>query len=155
DDVISGRGNGTNNSAFIYFQRYTSAGRANGSQVTVVQSRVFMSLRSLAMNSAGQFVETWSNYYSSLPSYAQVYTSAGSPTGSVVKVAPNRAITTAMDTAGNVTFAWTGDSSTIGNSNYLYAAGDVFYRQLTAAGQLRPVSIANTTTQGPQTAAGV
>jgi hypothetical protein len=96
------------------------------------------------MNSAGQFVVTWS-------SYAQVYTAAGSPSGSAV----NAAGTTAIDAAGNVTFAWTGDTASIGNASYLYAAGDVFYRQLTAAGQLTPVSIANTTTQGSQTAVGV
>src|SRR5262249_13960513 len=134
----------------VYFQRYTSAGKATGSAVTVAQGSQFLSLRSLAMNSAGQFVETWSNYYSG-PSYAQVYTSAGSPSGSVVSVSSKSPITTAIDPAGNVTFAWIGDTASIGNANYSYSAGDVLYRQLMASGQLTPVSIANTTTQGSQT----
>src|SRR5262249_41215868 len=99
NDMISKRGNGPGNGAFVYFQRYTSAGKANGSAVTVAQGAGF---RSLAMNSAGQFVETWSNSGSS---YAQVYTSAGSPSGSAVTVGPSTPITTAIDAAGNVTFA--------------------------------------------------
>ena len=165
DSAIGMDGNGnftvswddSNNGSYVYFQRYTSAGKTNGSPVIVAQSSTeTLTLRSLAMNSGGQFVVTWSVYApAGLPSYAQVYTSAGSPSGSAVNVAPNTAITTAIDAAGNVTFAWTGDGPTIDGHTYLYAAGDVFYRQLTAAGQLTPVSVANTTTQGSQTAAGI
>jgi hypothetical protein len=160
DSAIGMDGNGNftvswddvNNGAYVYFQRYTSAGRMNGSPVIVAQSgSQTVVLRSLAMNSAGQFVETWSSYYSSLPSSAQVYTSAGSPSGSAVNVALNTAITTVIDGAGNVTFAWTGD----GPGGYPYSCGNVHYRQLTAAGQLTPELIANTTTQGSQAAAGV
>jgi hypothetical protein len=150
DDYILKRGNGSNNGSYVYFQRYTSAGKAIGSAVTVAQGAGF---HSLAMNSAGQFVETYS---SSGSNYAQVYTAAGSPSGSAVTVGPSTSITTAIDSAGNVTFAWTGDGPSLGNGGSAsYAAGDVFYRQLTAAGQLTPVLIANTTTQGIQTAAGV
>jgi hypothetical protein len=125
--AMDGSGNFTvswddyNNGGSVNFQRYTSAGRANGSPVVVAQSSTeTLTLRSLAMNGAGQFVETWSIYSpSGLPSYAQVYSAAGSPSGPAVNVAPSTAITTAIDAAGNVTFAWTGDGPTIGNSTYL------------------------------------
>ncbi len=140
----------------VHFQRYTAAGKTTGSLVTVAQSSSqTLTLRSLAMNSAGQFVVTWSPYgSSSLPTNAQVYTASGSPSGSTVNVGASGPVTTAIDSAGNVTFAWTGDTSTIGSSTYLYDVGNVHYRQLTA-GQLTPVSIANTTTEGQHTAAGV
>jgi hypothetical protein len=152
---MDGNGNFTvswddaNNGHFVYFQRYTSAGKPNGSTVTVAQSSSeTLALRSLAMNSSGQFVETWSIYYPySMPSSAQVYTAAGSPSGSAVNVTGSTPITTAIDSAGNVTFAWTGD--------VLWSTGNVHFRQLTAAGQLTPELIANTTTQGSHMAAGV
>jgi sugar lactone lactonase YvrE len=159
NDVFVSRGHGTSTST-VYFQRYTSAGKASGSPVIVVQSSThLLGLDSLAMNSSGQFVVTWSDSTAN-QTYAQVYTAAGSPSGSAVNVTAVTAsspsiVTTAIDAAGNVTFAWTGDTSSIGNSTYLYSAGDVFFRKLTAVGQLTPVSIANTTTPGSQAVAGI
>jgi hypothetical protein len=165
DSAIAMDGNGNftvswtdaNNGSGVYFQRYTAAGKTSGSTVTVAQSSSQTQLlRSLAMNSAGQFVVTWSPLSSSsMPTYAQVYTASGSPSGSTVNVGASGPVTTAIDSAGNVTFAWTGETSTIGNYGYVYNVGNVHYRQLTAAGQLTPVSIANTTTQGYHAAAGV
>jgi hypothetical protein len=166
DSAIAMDGNGNftvswDSVSAVSFQRYTSAGRTNGSPVSVAQSSTqTLVLHSLAMNSAGQFVETWGPYgFSSLACYAQLYTSAGSPSGSAVTVTSSltgsTVMTTAIDTAGNVTFAWSGDSSTIGNSTYLYNVGNVHYRQLTATGQLTPELIANTTTQGYHGAAGI
>jgi len=101
------------------------------------------------MNSTGQTVVTWSD---TSGSHAQVYTSAGSPSGPAVSIASGELpISTAIDGAGNVTFAWTGDTP----GGYLYDSGNIHYRQLTASGQLTPESIVNTTTQGAQVAAGV
>jgi sugar lactone lactonase YvrE len=153
---MDGNGNFTvswddvNNGAFVYFQRYTSAGKPTGSQVTVAQSSP--ALHSLVMNSAGQFVVTWSV---GSVAYAQVYTSAGSPSGSQVTLPNSAAITTAIDSGGNVTFAWSAETSALSSGQYLYNVGNVHYLQLLASGQLTPESVANTTTQGYHAVAGV
>ncbi len=145
----------TNGTGSVYAQRYTAAGKTNGSPITVAQqtSNYTLAVRSLAMSSAGQSVVTWSNTLPSVnQSYAQLYTSAGLPSGSPVAiVSDSTPISTSIDGAGNVTFTWTGDLP----GGYLYNAGNVHYRQWTASGTLTPESIVNTTTQGAQVAPGV
>src|SRR5262249_4184044 len=108
-------------------------------------------LRSLAMNSAGQFVVTYSYGNST---YAQVYTSTGSPNGSAGTGTRyptiSGTITTGLDAARPPTLS----CAPAGPSGYFYYAGNVHYLQL-KAGQLTPESIANTTTAGAQNAAGI
>jgi hypothetical protein len=141
----------TNGTGYVYAQRYTSAGKANGSPSIVDQqtSNYSPAFRSLAMNNTGQTVVTWSD---TTGTHARVYNSSGSPIGSAVTITSGASpISTAIDGAGTVTFAWTGDTP----GGYLYDSGNIHYRQLTTSGQLTPESIVNTTTQGAQVAPGV
>src|SRR5262249_17303914 len=82
DDAVYSRNTGIMTNS-VSAQRYTTAGKVNGTLITVAQSGTqTLTFRSLAMNSTGQFVETWSSNYP----YAQVYSSAGSPVGRAVAI---------------------------------------------------------------------
>src|SRR5262249_37064578 len=137
----SGARNGAPNG--VYAQRYSAAGKANGSQITVVQDPNLYVDLGLAMNDSGGFVVTWNLAWGSdRGGHAQVFNADGTKSGSAVAVTSDQqAPAAAMDSAGNVTFSWTTGSS----PDY-----DVHYRVLTAGGQLQPESTANSTTQGDQ-----
>ncbi len=137
----------------VYAQRYTASGSKNGTQITVASppSSGYLALGSVAMNGTGQFVLDWYNGSGSTPqTMAEVYNASGSPSGGTLSFAGNQAnigpAELAIDGAGNCTFTWT--SAPPLTSEYPYPYGQIRYIQLTAAGQLSPESIANTTTAG-------
>jgi hypothetical protein len=142
DEITSSRG-GSSGTAYVYAQCYTAAGKANGSRIIVAQNPASMTLDALAMNSAGRFVVAYS-------AMVQIYNADRTPAGAPLTLAADPE-TAALDNAGNVTVAWTD----IRSPYYPDAYGQIHYRQLTAAGQLSPESIANTTTAGGQFGPGV
>lgn len=134
-----GAGNGTS----VFAQRFSSTAQKIGSQITVSTSPSsapsFQS--NVSMNNAGRFAVTWGEYGTGLQK-AQVY-DWGTPVGGNITLGSSASAGSAVDAAGNVTFAWAaGDSHS--------SATEVRFRRLTGGGVLEPESIVNTTTQGQQ-----
>jgi hypothetical protein len=152
----------TGTSGGIFAQRYTAAGATAGSRITVATDPPGKSSDnrspSVAMNSSGTFVVTWSTGVLSLNTtkVAQVFNAAGQPLGSNVTIVSSWLSTcagTAIDSAGNVTVAWTATQQRGPNGSSTSAldlATDVRVRRLNADGSLSDTMVVNTSTEGHQ-----
>jgi hypothetical protein len=150
-DDISNRG--PNN---VFAKQYTASGKSTGGQITVATGDALgLTLwSSVAMNATGQFVVTYE--HRGVGRQAQVYNANGTPVpgGPVTFVSGDfidgTAAAVAMDSAGNATFAWTG------NFDDRYGLSDVHMSRLPfGATSAEPVTIVNTTTEGLQSAPSV
>lgn len=132
----------------ITMQRFQANGTKVGS-TAVVMPGIYSNV---AMNATGQFVVTGGGL-------AKRFNADGTAWGSTVAIAAptgnGRQTGTSIDSAGNVTLAWTDTRPPSGTSTFLYALGEVRMQRLTAAGTLTPETIVNTTTQGAQFNPGV
>jgi hypothetical protein len=168
DDSVFSR-SGRTMTTSVYAQLYTAAGKKNGSQITVVSSSDIVWQSSVAMTHDGRFVVGWEHrvlhnnpdgsvYYDFIGN-AQLFTASGARSGSALVVTISNAVEAPLaigyDDAGNVTFSYGEDRSTVLGTSYVSGSGEVLYRRLNAAGQLGPESIVNTTTQGGQFGPGI
>jgi len=103
------------NSYGIYAQRYSAAGAAQGSEFLVNSYTTNSQLApAVAMDSAGDFVITWSSYTqdgSQYGVYAQRFNSAGTAQGSAFEVntyttGQQNATSVAMDAGGDFVISW-------------------------------------------------
>ncbi len=153
---------GVNNGG-IFAQRYSASGAKVGALITVAAnpgSSTYINSTSIAMNSSGRFVVTWTDGYATGGGYgneretAQVYNAVGQPIGGNVVLGTGagfRSPGTAIDSAGNVTVAWKAIPYTgpISGADLTYTT-EVRVRRLNADGSLSDTFVANTTTEGRQ-----
>lgn len=123
---------------FVYAQRYTSAGKKTGSQITVASAANISWWSSVAMNGAGQFVVAWSER--NVGAWARVYSATGTPTTSPFAFdndAGERKTSVAIDADGSIVLSW----------QYW---DEIHFARRSAAGVLGLEYVVNTTTQGYQ-----
>ncbi|HZU36402.1 MAG TPA: hypothetical protein VFA18_10865, partial [Gemmataceae bacterium] len=92
-------------------QRYTAAGKLNGSAITVASPRLLGYDGAIGMDGNGNFTVSWDDSNNGNFVYFQRYTAAGKPNGSQVTVAQNSTQTLvlrslAMNGAGQFVVTW-------------------------------------------------
>jgi hypothetical protein len=135
------------NYSSIFAQRFTSAAKKTGSQLIVAtESSVdIVTSPRVAMNGSGQFVVNWQR---DGMGEARLYSATGTSLSDSVVVGIGFA-NPAVDEAGNATFV---NGYGLGPQGYYPDGGyfNVGVRHLTASGNLEPMMLVNTTTQGWQ-----
>jgi hypothetical protein len=145
---------------YINAQRYTAAGKANGSRITVASlpntNNFGLHWPNVAMNTAGKFVVTWGRAGTG-DGLAQVFNANGTPAGGTVAFGQigGQRPGLGIDGAGNVTFAWSDGRVEASWSSAFPQPSEGRMARLTAGGVLEPETIVNTTTQGGQGGPGV